>query len=115
MNQPAPRKLTRTLDGLLARFDYAGLLVLVVEPDAESRGALVRALVGLGLPQPLEAASAAEATAQAAELEPHGGDAFDERFDDLLGKIRRTRTVRGAGSHTAPPQTDPDTKPVLAT
>ena len=70
MSPSPPRKLTRTLDGLLARFDYAGLLVLVVEPDPDSRGALVRALVGLGLPQPLEAATAAEATAQAAELEP---------------------------------------------
>ena len=100
MNQPAPRKLTRTLDGLLARFDYAGLLVLVVEPDAGSRGARVRALVGPGRPQPLEAASAAEATAQAAELEPalvlcdaqlQGPDGTDGL--ELLFRIRADSTA----------------------
>lgn len=70
MSLGGPKKLTRLMDGLLARFDYAGLRVLVVEPDADSRAALVRALVQLGLPHPTQAATAAEAMAQAADFEP---------------------------------------------
>lgn len=105
MSPTAPKKLTRVMEGLFARFDYAGLLVLVVEPDGDSRAALVRTLVGLGLPQPLEAATAAEALAQAAELEPalvicdmqlEGPDGTDGL--ELLFRIR-------ADSTTLPPAT----------
>jgi len=100
MNPPAPGKLTRVMDGLFARFDYAGLLVLVIEPDDDSRAALVRALVGLGLPQPTEAATASEALAQAAELEPdlvfcdmqlEGPDGTDGL--ELLFRIRADSTT----------------------
>jgi len=100
MSLTAPRKLTRVMDGLFARFDYAGLLVLVVEPDPESRAALVRTLVELGLPQPLEAATSAEALAQAAELEPalvicdkqlEGPDGTDGL--ELLFRIRADSTT----------------------
>lgn len=99
-----PRKLTRVLDGLLASFDYAGLQTLVVEPDADSRAALVRALLQLGLPRPTEAASAAEAMAQAAELEPalvfcdallQGPDGMDGL--ELLFRIRADSTTLPAG------------------
>lgn len=100
MSMTAPRKLTRVMDGLFARFDYTGLLVLVVEPDPESRAALVRALVELGLPQPREAATSAEALAQAAELEPalvicdkqlEGPDGTDGL--ELLFRIRADSTT----------------------
>ena len=33
MSVTGPKKLTRVMDGLFARFDYDALLVLVVEPD----------------------------------------------------------------------------------
>jgi CheY-like chemotaxis protein len=100
MSLTTPRKLTRVMDGLFARFDYAGLLVLVVEPDHDSRAALVRTLVELGLPQPREAATAAEALAQAAELEPalvicdkqlEGPDGTDGL--ELLFRIRADSTT----------------------
>lgn len=100
MSQTGPRKLTRLMDGLLASFDYAGLQALVVEPDADSRAALVRALVQLGLPRPIEAATAAEAVAQAAELEPalvlcdvllEGPDGTDGL--ELLFRIRADSTT----------------------
>jgi len=104
MTLGGPRKLTRVMDGLLARFDYAGLRVLVVEPDADSRAGLVRALVQLGLPHPTEAATAAEAVAQAAELEPalvfcdallEGPDGIDGL--ELLFRIRADSTTLPPG------------------
>jgi len=70
MNLAPPRKLTRIMDGLFARFVYDGLVTLVVEPDDEGRAALIRTLLALGLPRPLEAATTAEALAQAADIEP---------------------------------------------
>lgn len=104
MSLTAPRKLTRVMDGLFARFDYAGLQVLVVEPDDDSRAALVRVLVTLGLPQPSEAATAAEALAQSAELEPNlvicdmqleGPDGTDGL--ELLFRIRADSTTLPTG------------------
>ncbi|MEQ8393988.1 response regulator [Thalassobaculum sp.] len=104
MSVTAPKKLTRIMDGLLARFDYAGLRVLVVEPDEDSRAALVRALLALGLPRPTEAANAAEAVAQAAELEPEmvlcdtlleGPDGIDGL--ELLFRIRSDSTTLPPG------------------
>lgn len=100
MSLTAPKKLTRVMDGLLASFDYSGLQVLVVEPDTDSRAALVRALVELGLPMPIEAATGAEAVAQAAELEPalilcdarlEGPDGMDGL--ELLFRIRADSTT----------------------
>ena len=104
MSVRPPTKLTRIMDGLLARFDYNGLRVLVVEPDNESRAALVRALLALGLPQPTEAGNAAEAVAQAAELEPEmvlcdalleGPDGIDGL--ELLFRIRSDSTTLPPG------------------
>ncbi len=100
MSMTAPKKLTRVMDGLFARFDYAGLQVLVVEPDGDSRAALARALVELGLPHPSQTATAAEALAQAAELEPgmvlcdmqlEGPDGTDGL--ELLFRIRADSTT----------------------
>ncbi|NQW09834.1 MAG: response regulator [Alphaproteobacteria bacterium] len=96
MTQAAPKKLTRVMDGLFAHFHYEGLRVLVIEPDEDSRAALVRALDALGLPLPSEAATADEALAMAADFEtdlvicdaaldrPSGGD-------DGLELLRRIR------------------------
>lgn len=104
MSLTVPRKLTRVMDGLFARFDYAGLRVLVVEPDDDSRAALVRALVELGLPHPTEAGTTAEALAQAAELEPdlvlcdmqlEGPDGTDGL--ELLFRIRADSTTLPPG------------------
>lgn len=104
MSLTAPRKLTRMLDGVLARFDYSGLRVLVVEPESDSRAALVRTLVALGLPHPAEAATAAEALAQAAELDPDlvlcdmqldGPDGTDGL--QLLFRIRADSTTLSPG------------------
>lgn len=100
MSVTGPKKLTRVMDGLFARFDYAGLLVLVVEPDADSRAAVARALVDLGLPHPAQAATAAEALAQAADMEPalvlcdmqlEGPDGTDGL--ELLFRIRADSTT----------------------
>lgn len=104
MTQTAPRKLTRIMDGLFARFDYAGLRVLVIEPEDESRAALARALVDLGLPHPAQAATAAEALSQAAEMEPalvlcdiqlEGPDGTDGL--ELLFRIRADSTTLPPG------------------
>lgn len=104
MSLTAPKKLTRVMDGLFARFDYAGLQVLVVEPEDDSRAALVRALVDLGLPHPSQAATAAEALAQSAELEPdlvfcdmqlEGPDGTDGL--ELLFRIRADSTTLPTG------------------
>lgn len=104
MSLTAPKKLTRVMDGLFARFDYDGLRLLVVEPDEQSRAALVRALVDLGLPHPAQAANAAEALAQAAELEPNlvlcdmqleGPDGTDGL--ELLFRIRADSTTLPPG------------------
>lgn len=70
MGNAAPKRLTRVMDGLLARFDYDRLLTLVIEPDPTSRASLVRALEAVGLPRPAEAGTAAEALAIAADLDP---------------------------------------------
>lgn len=104
MTVTGPKKLTRVMDGLLARFDYSGLHALVVEPDADSRAALVRALLQLGLPQPTEAATGTEAMAQAAEFEPalvlcdavlEGPDGMDGL--ELLFRIRADSTTLPPG------------------
>lgn len=100
MSVTGPKKLTRVMDGLFARFDYDALLVLVVEPDDDSRAAVARALVELGLPHPRQAATAAEALAQAAEMEPalvlcdmqlEGPDGTDGL--ELLFRIRADSTT----------------------
>lgn len=64
------RRLTRVLEGVLASFDYDGLLALVVEPDDDNRTLLVRALVELGFQMPLVAHNAATALYAAEEITP---------------------------------------------
>lgn len=64
------RRLTRVLEGVLASFDYDGLLALVVEPDDDNRTQLVRALVELGFPMPLVAHNSATALYAAEEITP---------------------------------------------
>src|SRR3546814_11461208 len=85
MNPGGPKKLTRLMDGVLARFDYSGLQVLVVEPDAERRAALVRALLQLGLHRPTEAGSGAEAVADLTSGETGKGVVF--RLDHLGSRV----------------------------
>jgi CheY-like chemotaxis protein len=98
--QSQSRKLTRVMEGVLARFDYDGLLVLVVEPDDDNRALLVRALVELGFPMPLDAHNAAAALYAAEEITPDlmildaqlegpdGTDGFE-----LLQRIREDSTT----------------------
>jgi|GEM_PF-737501 len=98
--QNQTRKLTRLMEGVLARFDYDGLLALVVEPDDDNRALLVRALVELGFPMPLDAHNAAAALYAAEELTPallildakldgpDGTDGFE-----LLQRIRSDSTT----------------------
>ncbi|MCR9072290.1 MAG: response regulator [Alphaproteobacteria bacterium] len=94
------RRLTRVMEGVLASFDYNGLLALVVEPDEDNRTLLVRALVDLGFPMPLVAHNAAAALYAAEEITP----AFlvlDARLDgpdgadgfEFLQKIREDSTT----------------------
>ncbi|WP_420563437.1 response regulator transcription factor [Thalassobaculum sp.] len=94
------RRLTRVMDGVLASFDYEGLLALVVEPDDDNRALLCRALLDLGFPQPLDAHNAAAALYAAEELTPDllildsqlegpdGTDGFE-----LLQRIREDSTT----------------------
>lgn len=94
------RRLTRVMDGLLASFDYEGLLALVVEPDDNNRVLLCRALLDLGFPQPLDAHNAAAALSTAEEITPDllildaqlegpdGTDGFE-----LLQRIREDSTA----------------------
>lgn len=98
--QTQTRKLTRLMEGVLARFDYDGLLTLVVEPDDDNRALLVRALVELGFPMPLDAHNAAAALYAAEEITPallildaklegpDGADGFE-----LLQRIREDSTT----------------------
>ena len=100
MAQATTTKLTRLMQGVLARFDYDGLLGLVIEPDDDNRAALVRTLSELGLPLPLEAATAADALYAAEELVPafilldarlQGPDGTDGL--ELLQRIREDATT----------------------
>lgn len=98
---PTPtRKLTRLMEGVLARFDYRGMLILVVEPDDENRALLVRALVDLGFPMPLDAHNATTALYAAEEITP-AMLILDARLDgpdgtdglELLQRIREDATT----------------------
>ena len=94
------RRLTRVMDGVLASFDYEGLLALVVEPDDDNRALLCRALVDLGFPPPIDAHNAATALYAAEEITPDllildarlegpdGADGFE-----LLQRIREDSTT----------------------
>lgn len=94
------RRLTRVMDGVLACFDYEGLLALVVEPDDDNRVELCRALIDLGFPQPRDAHNAATALYAAEEITPdllildaqlEGPDGIDGF--ELLQRIREDSTT----------------------
>ncbi len=100
MAQSTTTKLTRLMEGVLVRFDYDGLLSLVVEPDEDNRQALMRTLSELGLPYPLEAANAAAALYAAEEIVPtfiildsrlEGPDGTDGL--ELLQRVREDATT----------------------
>lgn len=88
------------MEGVLASFDYEGLLTLVVEPDEDNRALLVRALLELGFPMPLDAHNAATALYAAEEITPDllildaqlegpdGTDGFE-----LLQRVREDSTT----------------------
>jgi len=66
----APTRLTRTADGSLARYDWRGLTVLVVEPEETARGSLETALNEIGIASTLLAHSADRAYELCGDIDP---------------------------------------------
>ena len=70
MRAPSSNRLSRAPDGSLARFDFAGLVALVVEPDEDSRGELQAALVEIGFVKPIGVPTANRAIEMAGKIPP---------------------------------------------